>query len=540
MSYGLAANKANETLQQDDHPAHHNALAVAVNDAGTRLTAVESGDLTVFNAKGDLLAASAADTADRLAVGSNGYILVADSAQTLGMKWLAPDIINVKAPPYNAVGDGVTDDYAAVAAAIAAVPASGGIVYFPPGNYKLNTGLSWSGKPVHLLGHGLGNQPGMGARLTFAAGRTGITVQNGASGLGAHSIIEGLRLIGSDTGVTAFDGILLQANSGVIKNVRVESFGRYGVNVLSSTGAPDVSINANHCRIDDLHCSGNFSGGLHTLGTDSNAGTFTGLNLASNGGYGLDLEASLGNHVFGVHLDANTTGGIRIATGGRNWVGGVYFESENKPALTIAAGSSGQNFVHFTNCSRPDAADPIVDSSGATNTIVLEQGGLHYRRIQIGPTTAAYLMLEAGTTAATFQKGAAARFKNAAEDCNWDFQAQADKSFLVSSAQAQAFRASNDLRSDAGDVIVAAAGKGLKVAEGANARMGTAALAAGTVTVSTTAVTATSRILLTSQVDGGTPGFLRVSARTAGTSFVITSSSGTDTSTVAWMIVQPA
>jgi hypothetical protein len=71
-------------------------------------------------------------------------------------------------------------------------------------------------------------------------------------------------------------------------------------------------------------------------------------------------------------------------------------------------------------------------------------------------------------------------------------------------------------------------------------RVGTATLAAGTVTVSTTAVTANSRIFLTAQTTGGTPGALRVSARTAGTSFTITSTSGTDTSQVAWMIVEPA
>ena len=37
---------------------------------------------------------------------------------------------------------------------------------------------------------------------------------------------------------------------------------------------------------------------------------------------------------------------------------------------------------------------------------------------------------------------------------------------------------------------------------------------------------------------GGAPGFLRISARSAGTSFTITSSSGTDTSTVARLIVE--
>lgn len=70
-------------------------------------------------------------------------------------------------------------------------------------------------------------------------------------------------------------------------------------------------------------------------------------------------------------------------------------------------------------------------------------------------------------------------------------------------------------------------------------RHGVATLTAGSVTISDSTVTASSRILLTSQVDGGTPGWLRVSARTASTSFTITSSSGTDTSTVAWMMVEP-
>lgn len=90
-----------------------------------------------------------------------------------------------------------------------------------------------------------------------------------------------------------------------------------------------------------------------------------------------------------------------------------------------------------------------------------------------------------------------------------------------------------------GNVIVATAGKGLRIVEGSNARMGIATLVGGTVTVANTSVTANTRIFLTSQVDGGTPGFLRVSTRTASTSFTITSSSVTDTSQVAWLLVEP-
>jgi hypothetical protein len=75
--------------------------------------------------------------------------------------------------------------------------------------------------------------------------------------------------------------------------------------------------------------------------------------------------------------------------------------------------------------------------------------------------------------------------------------------------------------------------------EGSNAKRGTAVLSAGLAVVANTSVTANSRVFLISQVDGGTPGFLRVSARTPGTSFTITSSSGTDTSTVAYEICEP-
>lgn len=73
----------------------------------------------------------------------------------------------------------------------------------------------------------------------------------------------------------------------------------------------------------------------------------------------------------------------------------------------------------------------------------------------------------------------------------------------------------------------------------AGARAGSAVLAAGSKVVATTAIGASSMVFVTSNFPGGTPGDVRVSARTAGSSFTITSSSGTDTSEVAWFIVNP-
>jgi hypothetical protein len=45
---------------------------------------------TLIDAKGDLIAGSAADTAVRLAVGTNGQVLTADSAEAAGVKWATP------------------------------------------------------------------------------------------------------------------------------------------------------------------------------------------------------------------------------------------------------------------------------------------------------------------------------------------------------------------------------------------------------------------------------------------------------------------
>lgn len=74
-----------------------------VKDGASAIRTLGSAiDTTVFNnaeaavakstvdAKGDLLVGTADDTVGRLAVGTNTYILTADSAEATGLKWAAP------------------------------------------------------------------------------------------------------------------------------------------------------------------------------------------------------------------------------------------------------------------------------------------------------------------------------------------------------------------------------------------------------------------------------------------------------------------
>ena len=86
------ATTSNFSWATPDDTANVKDGASAIRSLGTAIdtTVATMVPKTVVDAKGDIIAATAADTVDRLAVGANNTVLTADSTTATGLKWATP------------------------------------------------------------------------------------------------------------------------------------------------------------------------------------------------------------------------------------------------------------------------------------------------------------------------------------------------------------------------------------------------------------------------------------------------------------------
>lgn len=258
-----------------------------------------------------------------------------------------------------------------------------------------------------------------------------------------------------------------------------------------------------------------------TGGTGSSTGGNGGAVQISGGSAGSNASASGGaitlSGAGGSSTGAGGAGGsITVSSGA---AGGDNTQNNNGGSITMSIGASkgSANGAAFTQTAGTGGlGTSTVGANGGNFAINAGAGGLG----SATGGTGGNVVVTSGAGGASASPGTAGIIQ-----------------FFVGATEHLRVNTTQILVTSA-DVVVNTAGNGLQVKSGSNAKIGTATLAAGSVTVANTSVTSNSRIFVTSNTDGGTPGWLRVSAKTNGTSFVITSSSATDTSTVAWLIVE--
>ncbi|MDQ3730322.1 MAG: right-handed parallel beta-helix repeat-containing protein [Actinomycetota bacterium] len=202
-------------------------------------------------------------------------------------------MINVKASPYNATGDGTTNDRAAIQAALdAANTAGGGTVFFPKGTYILGSALTLRSN-VHLT----------------CAGGTVLKLQNG---------VQSYMALGTNVSNVTIEGLIFDLNKANTTDGGADT-SQMAVYLLASSAAGITKCAIRNCIIKDGHQLG-----LRLNATDS---TFP-LEVAVEGceitGCKIGARVIRGTQIRFVRnrVYANTSEGVNFLGGKNDYVAG--------------------------------------------------------------------------------------------------------------------------------------------------------------------------------------------------------------------------
>jgi hypothetical protein len=303
---------------------------------------------------------------------TRGLILSVDGSDYEAVRGHAPGIEDVRS--HGAVGDGVTDDRAALVAAIAALPATGGMILIPPGfDCHLSAGVTTGSKPVIFQGTGLSSKiSGTGFTiLTLAKDKSGlrdleiidavghastiaVDVNNGATGVDDW-FLENVHLTGTDkNGVglrqefalkgTILGGEIKKFNHGVQPNNNglLRSNANHYSGVKIRENAVGIQIGADD--IDDLSLSGcTIEGNLIGISQASGKVSVTATHFEATGGATPTNVTVAGGNFSSFGCYYGGAGGIRdvIVTAGS----GVHTSFADNFSNGITHNGTGTFFV---------------------------------------------------------------------------------------------------------------------------------------------------------------------------------------------------
>jgi hypothetical protein len=317
---------------------------------------------------------------------------------------------SVSVQDFGAVGDGVTDDYAAFQAAIDSLPVSGGTIIIPAtasNSWVISQTLNVR-KKAHIIGQIAQGTGILGTKLIFPANTSGIvfnsintslytTVPIDLSLPGAYgSILENVAFFGDKAGSsTAADGVVVRCLM-ECRGVGVQNFSRYGFRIWADLGTGgSTEGNANQWILYGCQSTYNGDHGVYVNGEDANVGVATKVFSQANGGYGFYDTSLIGNTYIGCDTASNVLGPMySVSTSSRVTLIGFWEDSGGTSTL-------GQNVMSFGG---NPAASPSSNCFEFTFGVAQHAGFRHLN--SAGSTTVGAQVGKQGTDLAVFAFGA--------------------------------------------------------------------------------------------------------------------------------------
>lgn len=489
-------------------------------------------------------------------------------------RFLLINAVHANVKQYGAKGDGATDDTASFLSALAICNGGSGRLFIPRGTYSLNGTLASDCDIDHD-----------GATLSWVSGFSGVGMYvgptNGVTSTGRKLRIPTLNHVGAYTNRSSSDvGVRIRNLYSSTIDLGSACTGWYYSVWIGGSDAGLCFNTVNMGRhYDNKICvrlepegTGWCNQNVFLAGEFTSTSTYGDRPAIDNGSRYMVCKGINGNSFLGasfegasafytlevVNCNNNTMEGVRIekayslpvqiltdATAGKttvnNSIGLLYFSCSGQTFPSVVTGASGGTVYPVAVQISGHRAINGWESEGRGLLTLQNQQSAGNSAVSVYDNTTDIsaspgnwsTKVSASTTQWKSPTDTVAKLQvnNALGWLQFGSGAGAvDSTFYRNSA--------NVLRT--GGMIIMDTGARIGILGTTTSRIihGTAILSSGTVTVANTSVTAVTRIIATVKTPGGTQGFLSTS-RSAGVSFTITSTSGTESSTVEYILIEP-